>query len=198
VPTTRPHARFAARAAALAVTGGVAAAMLAGCGGSSRSGGYQYTGATKFGTVIPAPQRKPAEAFTGELLDGGTYKLADQAGKAVVVNFWGTWCGPCTTETPEFDKIYRSYKNKNVTFVGIDVKDTKGFARSFVQQNHISYPIVFDEKAETALKLGNVPSASMPFTVLIDRQHRVAGVYIGPMQAKDLDPLLNKVVAEKA
>lgn len=195
MPTTRLRAL---RAAALAVTGALAAATVAGCGGSTGSGGgsyYQYSGATKFGTVIPAPQRKPAEPFTGELLDGGTYKLAAQAGKAVVVNFWGTWCGPCTTETPEFDKIYRSYHGKPVTFVGIDVKDTKGFARSFVQQNHISYPIVFDEKAETALKLGNVPSASMPFTVLLDRQHRVAGVYIGPMQPKDLDPVLNKVAA---
>src|SRR4051794_21338951 len=150
------------RAALAAPVAAVLVAALAACGdssGSTGSSGYQYSGSTRFGTVIPAPQRKAAEPFTGRLLDGGTYRLSDYAGKAVVVNFWGTWCGPCTTETPEFNKIYLSYRAKPVTFVGIDVKDTKGFARSFVQQNAIRYPIVFDEKAETALKLGNVPSA---------------------------------------
>lgn len=184
------------RAGAAALLLAALFATLTGCGSSgSGSAGYHYSGSTKFGTVIPAPQRQKVAPFTGTLLNGRTYRLADYAGKAVVVNFWGTWCGPCTTETPEFNKVYLAYRSKPVTFVGIDVKDSMGFARSFVKDNHIAYPIVFDEKAETALRLGNVPSAAMPFTVLLDRQHRVAGVYVGPMQPKDLEPVLDQVAA---
>jgi peroxiredoxin len=183
-----------ARGAALAAAAVVALSACSSASGDSST--YQFTGAQRFGTLIPQTQRKPVPDFGGSLLSGGTYSPSDYAGKAIVVNFWGTWCGPCTVETPNFQKIYQEYRGKGVTFVGIDVKDgTRDAPRAFVRDHHIEFPIVYDENGETALRMGNIRVQATPFTVLIDKQHRVAGVYVGPMTAGDLDPLLNKLVA---
>ena len=176
----------------------VAALLLSACSSSGGSGDqYSFSGAQRVGSLIPAADRKPVPDFGGSLLSHGTYKLSAYRGKAIVVNFWGTWCGPCTVETPAFQQVYAAYKSKGVTFVGIDIKDgTRDAPRSFVRDNHITYPIVYDENGETALRMGNIRVQATPFTVLLDKQHRVAGVYVGPLTAKDLDPMLNKLVAE--
>jgi peroxiredoxin len=158
---------------------------------------FRFVTGTKLGNLVAAPDRKKAGEFSGEGLDGGTISLAQQAGKVVVVNFWATWCGPCQTETPQFDAMYRQDKAKGVQFVGIDTKETsRDAARAFVKDNAITYPIVWDEQAETAVALGRIPTQGLPLTVLIDKQQRVAGVYLRALTAKDLQPLLDTLAAE--
>ena len=113
------------------------------------------------------------------------------------MNFWATWCSPCVTETPQFDSMYRSYKSKGVTFVGIDTKESSRSApRAFVKDNDISYPIVFDEPGKIATEMGNVPLQGLPTTVLVDKHGKVAAVYLGPLTPKDLEPAVNKLAAE--
>jgi thiol-disulfide isomerase/thioredoxin len=182
------------------------AALLAGAGlvlgtatacTQSNSSTYQFHGATKLGQLIPVKERKPAEDFTGNLLNGGTFKLSQDAGKVTVINFWGTWCGPCTVETPQFGLVYDAYRSKGVGFVGIDVKEAKrSVPRAFIKNNKIHYPIVYDELGDTALRLGNVPTQAMPFTIVLDSEHRVAAVYLLRLAANDLEPVLNKLLAE--
>lgn len=176
-----------------------AALLTAGCASSGAVGSaYRFDGATKLGSVISAADRKPVTAFSGNLLDGGTYRLSEDDGDVTVVNFWGTWCGPCTVETPQFGLVYDAYKSKGVTFVGIDVKEAgRDDPRAFVKANKIHYPIVFDEAGETAVRLGNIPSQAMPFTVILDKDHRVAAVYLLRLGATDLEPVLNTLIAEK-
>jgi peroxiredoxin len=177
------------------------ALVATGCAGkdavdAGSSGNYRYVSGTSLGTTYPVADRKPAENFTGALLNGGTITLAEQAGKVVVINFWATWCPPCVVETPQFDNVYRAYRAKGVSFIGIDTKDNQDSARSFVAHNQISYPIVFDERGETALRLGQIPAGGLPFTVIIDRHGKVAVVYLNSMAPKDLEPLLVKLLAE--
>lgn len=185
--------RAALSAAAAAVL------TLTACSSSGSSDGtYHYNGAQAVGTFIPAAHRKPVSDFSGSLLSGGTYHLDRYRNKIVVVNFWGVWCGPCRIETPNFGKVYDAYRDKGVTFVGIDIKDgSRAESRSFLSDNHVTYPVVWDEVGETAVRMGEISTQAMPFTVLLDRQHRVAGVYITPLAPSDLEPMLNKLIAEK-
>ncbi|MGH8960515.1 MAG: TlpA family protein disulfide reductase [Jatrophihabitantaceae bacterium] len=187
----------------LAVLSIAAALVLSGCTGKDAvvqgDGGnnFHFVGGTSLGKSYPIADRKKAGNFTGDLLDGGKLSLSQFAGKVVVINFWATWCGPCQTETPQFDSVYRKYKAKGVAFIGIDTKNSPSSkAKSFVKDNDISYPMVYDQTGETALRLGKIPALSLPFTVIVDKHGRVAVVYLNEMTAKDLEPLLDKLLAE--
>ncbi|MDT4914860.1 MAG: hypothetical protein QOC66_3988 [Pseudonocardiales bacterium] len=158
---------------------------------------FKFRSGTALGNLYPQAERKQAGGFTGNLLDGGTTSLAQRKGKVVVINFWATWCGPCKTETPQFDSVYRTIKARGVDFLGIDTKDVRSNAQSFVKTYDITYPMIFDEQGETALRLGQLPAAALPFTVLVDKQGKVAAVYIVRLSAKDLTGALDKLLAER-
>lgn len=191
-----------AKSRVLAALLATAALLLSACSGKNavdQSGGsaFQFKSATQVGKLIPVADRKPAGDFSAMLLGGGTYSLASDKGKVTVVNYWASWCSPCRTEMPGFDGLYREVKGQNITFVGIDTKDgSPGAAQSFIQDNNISYPIVSDEPGKTALELGHIPSANLPFTVLVDKLQRIAAVYIQSVQPADLRPVLTELAAE--
>lgn len=167
------------------------------CTSTGSNGGYRFTSATALGKLIPAADRKPAGTFTGDLIDGGTVGTTDLRGKVAVLNFWASWCAPCRIESPQLDIVYRRMKNKGVDFIGIDTKDAKSNARSFVHDFDISYPIVFDENGEIAIRLGNLPARGLPFSVLLDKSGKVAAVYVGELTAKDLQGPLDSLNAEQ-
>lgn len=181
------------------------ALVLSGCSGGDNAvdqtagGQFRYVGATARGKTIPVRERKSAGNAGAPYLDGnGEFRLSGLKGRVVVLNYWATYCGPCVTESPAFDKIYRATKAQGVTFVGIDVKEvSRSKAKAFVTDNDISYPIVYDQTAKTALQLGRVPASSLPSTIVIDRQGRVAAVYVGAVQTGDLTPVLTSLVGEK-
>lgn len=189
---------------ALACAALAAAALMTGCTGKNAvdqgaGGQFRFVSASSPGKTWAPADRSRVGNFTGELLDGtGTLSLASEAGKVIVVNFWASWCNPCKIETPQFDSVYRSYKSKGADFIGIDFKDQRGKAQSFVRDNDISYPIVYDQQGKTALQMGHLPAQGLPFTVLIDKQQRVAAVYTMQLSPKDLEPVLDKLLAEPA
>jgi thiol-disulfide isomerase/thioredoxin len=165
----------------------------------SAGGQYRFIGATPNGKTIPAASRKTAGNVSGELLSGGNFDLAAQQGKIVVLNFWASYCGPCRTESPNFDTIYRSMKGDGVEFVGLDVKEVgRDAPNAFVHDFKITYPSVWDPKAKTALQLGKLPvsTAGLPWTAIVDRQQRVAAVYVGEVLPADVKPALTSLLAE--
>lgn len=199
--------RSGAGVAVLRVAAGVIAVSLAltACSGGDNAvdqtagGQFRYVGSTAKGKTIPEADRKSAGNATATYLDGtGQFELAALKGQVVVLNYWATYCGPCVTESPAFDKLYRANKAQGVTFVGIDVKEvSRSKARAFVADNDITYPMVYDQTARTALQIGRVPAAALPSTVVVDRQGRVAAVYVGAVQAGDLQPVLTSLIAQK-
>jgi thiol-disulfide isomerase/thioredoxin len=165
---------------------------------TSSAGNYRFVTANRPGQVFAVAERKPVGAVTGTLMNGSPYSLAAARGKVVVINFWATWCGPCKTETPQFDALYRQVAAQGIDFVGIDTKElSRDAGTSFIADNKISYPIVWDEPGKTALELGHVPAASLPFTVVIDKDQRVAAVYLQALSPADLRPVLTSLVAEQ-
>ena len=142
----RARDRFLAALAGVIVVGSTITACTGGKDAVEQQAGgqYRFVGATSKGHTIAVPDRKSVGTVTGPLLDGGNFQLADYKGKVVVVNFWASWCVPCQTEMPQFDLLYRQVKPQGIQFVGVDAKDARSGARSFVQANDISYPIVWD------------------------------------------------------
>lgn len=160
---------------------------------------FRFTDATPKGQVIPAADRRAAGAVSGELLGGkGTYRLTSDKGKVVVVNLWGSWCGPCQVETPQFEQVYLDTKARGVQFVGFAVKEkSPSDTQTFVQNNRITFPIVYDADTKVALQLGDLPvQVGLPQTVVIDKQGRVAAAYVGLTKPSQLTPAIDALVAE--
>lgn len=192
----RPRRRPSRTVAVLLATAALTLSACASASSAPAKNEYKFTSGTKTGSLISTSARKPANDFSGELLAGGSMKLSDHAGKVVLLNFWATWCPPCVVETPQLDSVYRKVMSKGVEFVGIDTKDDRGAAKAFVKRHDISYPMVFDQPGRTLVKLGNIP-ASLPFTVLIDKAGKVAAVYLGILTPKDVEPPIDKLLAER-
>jgi thiol-disulfide isomerase/thioredoxin len=152
--------------------------------------------ATPKGTVLPIGERRPAGDVHGTLLDGSAFDLGHYRGSVVLINFWGSWCGPCVTESPTLDRIYRANEASGAVILGVDVKDDEAAARAFIAHNQISYPILPDFTAKSALQLGGISARALPVTVAIDRHGRIAGNYVGPILAGDIQPVLDSLLAE--
>jgi cytochrome c biogenesis protein CcmG/thiol:disulfide interchange protein DsbE len=135
-----------------------------------------------------------APAFSLERLDGsGELSLASLGGKTVVLNFWASWCGPCKDETPLLQRGWGRWKGKNVVFVGVDVKDFRGDARSFLSRFGVTYPNVYDGKGSL---VGRYGVTGFPETYFIDGRGRVRYRIAGPVaDAADLDAGIRRALA---
>lgn len=134
--------------------------------------------------VAPAPASRTATNigaapdFTLALFDGGAFRLADQRGRAVVLNVWASWCVPCRAEAPTFAKVSAAYRDRGVVFVGVNVQDTDADARRFLEEFGISYPNGPDRAFEIATDYG---VAGIPTTVFVDAGGRIARRWAGEL-----------------
>jgi len=125
-------------------------------------------------------------------IQGNAARLSDQAGKVVVVNIWATWCGPCRSEMPKLDHLYRERKDKGLVVFGLSDEDV-GVQQRYLQEVSVSYPLLTVK--------GKIPNlyrdiARYPTTFLIDRSGRLQPAP-GPDQPfekleADVDALLSK------
>jgi cytochrome c biogenesis protein CcmG/thiol:disulfide interchange protein DsbE len=114
-----------------------------------------------------------ARAFTLDRLDrGGQLALDDLKGKAVVVNFWASWCIPCRDEAPVLQKTYERYRDRGLVVLGVDVNDFKADARRFMKRYGITYPVAYDGKGSTVGKWG---VRGFPETFVVDRTGTLVG-----------------------
>lgn len=178
--------------------------LLLGCSGSSGSnastatdaGEFDFSEATPLGQLIPADARETAPAFSGELLDGSEFDPQSLDGDITVLNFWGSWCAPCRVETPEFQAVYTDVADSGVQFLGVDVKDQRNLAQAFVDRVGATYPSIFDPRGEVALAFRGFPANVVPTTILLDRDGRVAAVYVAVVPEDDLRTSLDQLLAE--
>jgi thiol-disulfide isomerase/thioredoxin len=144
-------------------------------------------------------QRQTAPVLAGDDLmnEGKQLSLADFPGKVVVLNLWGQWCGPCRTEVPELESLAR--QAPGIQVVGIDVRDpAREVAQDFVRDRKLTYPSIYDPDGRVLLKLSGYPRNIIPSTIVLDKQHRVAAVFLRPVLAQDLLPVTKSLEAEPA
>ncbi|MBF6211393.1 TlpA family protein disulfide reductase [Nocardia puris] len=148
----------------------------------------------------PADRGTIGELAGPELMTDERISVADFAGQVVVLNLWGQWCGPCRGEAPALERVYEASKDKGVAFLGINVRDPqRDKAQDFVTDNKVGYPSIYDPSMRTLLALGgNFPTSVIPTTLILDRQHRVAAVFLRALLAEDLQPVVDRLAAEDA
>ena len=185
-----------------------AAAVLVGCATGddavAQGGTFEFVapgGKTDI-TYEPPPSRGTPGPLSGpDLMDTSkTISLSDFAGEVVVINVWGQWCGPCRAEISELEKVYDATRGDGVAFLGIDVRDNDIEApRDFVIDRDVTYPSIYDPAMRTMIAFGGkYPTTVIPSTVVLDREHRVAAVFLRELLAEDLLPVVQRLAAESA
>jgi thiol-disulfide isomerase/thioredoxin len=170
------------------------ALVLAGCSNDVGSSGNQgYVAGKGIITSVKAADRKQPGEVAGRTLDGRQVSLADLRGKVVVVNVWGSWCGPCRAEAPMLAQASRDLAKKGVVFLGIDSRDpSKDAAKAFVRRFDVPYPSLYDQQGSTLLAFrGTLTPNSVPSTVVVDPQGRVSGSVLGSLTRTTLDDLVD-------
>jgi cytochrome c biogenesis protein CcmG/thiol:disulfide interchange protein DsbE len=122
----------------------------------------------------PVNQRRLAEDFVLKDANGAVVRLTDLRGKAVVLNFWATWCGGCQVEIPWFVEFYKEYKRTGLEVIGVSLDDDGWKSvRPYLKEKSIPYRIVI---ANDAMRK---ELRTLPVTILIDREGRVAATHSG-------------------
>jgi len=145
-------------------------------------------------TMVAAGERNAPIEVSGQTLDGSRLDLASLRGHAVVLNVWGSWCGPCRKEAPDLQAAYAKLQPSGVGFLGIAVRDDAGSAQAMQRTFGITYPSLLDDGGNLLLALRGAASASaVPTTLVLDGQGRVAASVSGPTTTQTLVDLVGQV-----
>lgn len=183
--------RAAALVAALALV-----ATATACSGLPRTGNGKGVTTEASVVQIAVEDREAPIELSGETLEGEAYDLAETRGDVVVVNIWGSWCGPCRREMP---LLARSAAELDATFLGINIRDNSPEAAQALQRSAgVPYPSLYDPGSETLLAFGSKYGPRMtPSTLVLDRQGRTAAIISGEIPSElTLSGLVEEVAAE--
>jgi cytochrome c biogenesis protein CcmG/thiol:disulfide interchange protein DsbE len=146
---------------------------------------------------IAAGDKPAAPAFRlSRLGGGGALSLASLRGKAVVVNFWASWCVPCKEEAPRLERAWRSYRSRGLVVVGVDAQDFQTDAQRFVARYGVTYPVVHDGPGST---LGHWGVTGFPETFFVDRRGRLVGDKVeGPVSEEQLTKYIGEALGPES
>jgi thiol-disulfide isomerase/thioredoxin len=173
---------------ALVVVAVIAAAMLY----------FGFHMARRSGSDAPSILGKstPAPDFTLEQLSGGNLKLSDLRGKAVLLNFWATWCGPCKIETPWLVEMQNQYGNQGLQVVGVAMDDSgKDEISKFAKDMGVNYPVLLGKEA-VGDAYGGVPA--LPESFFIGRDGKIVDRIIGLKGKAEIEDAIKKALKTEA
>lgn len=145
-------------------------------------------------------ERKPLPNFSGDDLrnEGETIELDDFQNEIVVLNSWGQWCAPCRAEADDLDRIHTELQDRELgTVLGINVRDyNPDISLDFLHDNGLEYPSIYDPPFKTAAALGGVPTSVVPTTIVLDKQHRPATVFLKEITDQEALDVVEKLEQE--
>lgn len=188
------------------IVGLVAALTLTGCatGKDAVAVGGRFEFVAPNGQQVifydPPAGRGTIAGFAGDSLTepGRRIGIQDYPGKVVVINVWGSWCGPCRVEVDDLQLVQDQLGPEGVQVLGLDVRDNRAAAADFVRDRKLTYPSIYDEPGRAMLGLSGYPRNVVPSTIVLDRRHRVAAVYLTRVALADLIPKLRRIATEPA
>ena len=127
--------------------------------------------------LVQPTRPKHAEDFALPLADGTRFRLADQRGKVVLVNFWATWCPPCREEMPAMERLWQRQKEHGFVLVAVSVDADPKVVNPYLAKHKLSFPVALDPK----LDLGNAYGVrALPSSFILDRDGYVTALALGP------------------
>ena len=149
------------------------------------------------GAPPPSPREGfSAPDFTLDLLDGGQVTLSDLRGKAVLINFWATWCPPCRAEMPAIEAVYRSHKDLGLEVLAVNItnQDDQAAAAAFVEELELTFPVPLDR---TGAVSASYNLRGLPSTYFIDRHGVIRSVVVGgPMSGALIQSRVEELLQE--
>ena len=137
---------------------------------------------------------RPAPDFTLTLSDGRAVKLSDYRGKAVVINFWASWCAPCRAEAPTLEETHKRYADRGVIILGISLWDTEEAAAEFRKVYGQTYPSGVDPNGKIAIEYG---VSGIPETYFITPEGMIAAKFVGPLPLETMETLLEELLSNQ-
>ncbi len=197
-----PSGRRTRLVAALAVVVLAVAGCATGDDAVARGGGFEFVSPGGETDIhYPEDERQPLPEVAGEDLFDPDERIAaaDYEGKVLLINLWGQWCGPCRTEAPELQRLYEATRDQGVQLLGIDLRDyNRAAPQDFMRDRGLTYPSIYDPSGRSLMNLTGYPRSVVPSTIVVDRQGRVAAIYLRDVLASDLRPLVDRLAAEPA
>lgn len=144
---------------------------------------------------LPPKDRSDPIDIGGSDLSDAPLNIQETRGQVTVVNFWATWCPPCREEMPVFARATQALADQEVAFVGVNVEDDRDAARTF--SANIPFRSIVDVDGRLLPSIEGVPPKSLPITLILDRQGRIAARIIGPIKESTFTQLVQRVLAEE-
>ncbi|MBB1052365.1 TlpA family protein disulfide reductase [Dietzia cercidiphylli] len=149
----------------------------------------------------PPSERKPVATLTGpDLMDPDrTLNVQeDFEGQVVILNLWGQWCGPCRAESDDLQRLQDEFEPQGATVFGINLRDpNRQKPVDFVEDNGITFPSIWDPSNAAVAALRGFPTSVVPATIILDKQHRVAAVYLAEITDDKLRDTVSAILAEE-
>ena len=127
--------------------------------------------------LVRPSRPKRAEDFAVTLVRGEPLKLREQRGKAVMVNFWATWCPPCREEMPAMERLYSRHRERGFVLLAVSVDSDAALVKQFLDKHKLTFPVTLDAKMDLANAYG---VRGLPASFLIDRHGYLAALALGP------------------
>lgn len=129
-----------------------------------------------------------------QTLDAGTLQLSDFHGKPIMVNFWATWCGPCTAEMKNIEAVFQKHQNQDFVILGVNQGEGSETIKGYGEIWKLHFPLLRDD-GDNASRTYNI--RALPTTIFVDAQGKIHEIHVGgPMTVDFIETRVNELLGK--